>query len=110
MPTIQTIIEGAPIQINIEGAPIQSIVESAPIQIEISGARGLTGPAGASGGSTNAWKYKAKTNATSGYPTNGHLLWNNATQTSATSIIVSHLTDDDTDIELLGAEACERFT
>jgi hypothetical protein len=100
MPTIQTIIEGAPIQINIEGAPIQSIVESAPIQIEISGARGLTGPAGASGGSTNAWKYKAKTNATSGYPTNGHLLWNNATQTSATSIIVSHLTDDDTDIEL----------
>jgi len=55
---------------------------------------------GANGGSTNAWNYKAKTNATSGYPTNGHLLWNNATQTSATSILVSHLTDSDTDIEL----------
>ena len=61
---------------------------------------GWTGAAGTNGGSTNAWNYKAKTNATSGYPGNGHLLWNNATQTSATSIIVSHLTDDDTDIEL----------
>ena len=64
------------------------------------GAPGTNGTNGANGGSTNAWNYKAKTNATSGYPTDGHLLWNNATQTSATSIIVSHLTDDDTDIEL----------
>ena len=64
------------------------------------GAAGTNGTNGTNGGSTNAWDYKAKTNATSGYPTDGHLLWNNATQTSATSIIVSHLTDDDTDIEL----------
>ena len=64
------------------------------------GAPGTNGTNGTNGGSTNAWNYKAKTNATSGYPTDGHLLWNNATQTSATSIIVSHLTDDDTDIEL----------
>jgi hypothetical protein len=59
------------------------------------------GTNGTNGGSTSAWQYKAKTNATSGYPGNGYLLWNNATQTSATSIIVSHLTDDNTDIELL---------
>lgn len=58
------------------------------------------GAAGANGGSSTAWKYKAKTNATSGYPTNGHLLWNNATQLSATEILVSHLNDDGTDIEL----------
>lgn len=64
------------------------------------GRQGPTGPTGASGGSTNAWNYNAKTNATSGYPGNGYLLWNNATQTSATSILVSHLTDDNTDIEL----------
>ena len=64
------------------------------------GTNGTNGTNGASGGSTSAWNYRAKTNATSGYPTDGHLLWNNATQTSATSIIVSHLTDDDTDIEL----------
>ena len=62
---------------------------------------GPKGDDGANGGSTSAWNYKAKTNATSGYPGNGYLLWNNATQTSATSIIVSHLSDDDTDLELL---------
>jgi hypothetical protein len=65
------------------------------------GDTGDTGAAGASGGSSTAWRYRAKTNATSGYPTNGHLLWNNATQTSATEILVSHLDDDGTDIELL---------
>jgi hypothetical protein len=65
------------------------------------GPQGDAGAAGTNGGSTSAWNYKAKTNATSGYPGNGYLLWNNATQTSATSIIVSHLNDDDTDLELL---------
>ena len=58
------------------------------------------GAAGANGGSSTAWNYRAKTNATSGYPTNGHLLWNNATQLSATQILVSHLNDEDSDIEL----------
>lgn len=74
------------------------------ITVAPTGARGADGAAGTNGtngGSTSAWQYKAKTNATSGYPGNGYLLWNNATQTSATSIIVSHLTDGDTDIELL---------
>ena len=71
------------------------------IQEAANGDTGPIGPTGASGGSTNAWSYNAKTNATSGYPGNGYLLWNNATQTSATSIIVSHLTDDNTDIEFL---------
>jgi hypothetical protein len=61
--------------------------------------RGDTGADGASGGSSTAWRYRAKTNATSGYPTNGHLLWNNATQTSATAILVSHLDDEGSDIE-----------
>jgi hypothetical protein len=61
---------------------------------------GATGATGASGGSSTAWRYRAKTNATSGYPTNGHLLWNNATQLSATNILVSHLDDEGSDIEL----------
>jgi hypothetical protein len=75
---------------------LQATGSPAIVQINM----GPAGAAGASGGSTNAWKYKAKTTATSGYPGNGFLLWNNATQTSATSILVSHLTDEDTDIEL----------
>ena len=58
------------------------------------------GAAGANGGSSTAWNYRAKTNATSGYPTDGHLLWNNATQLSATEILVSHLNDEGSDIEL----------
>jgi len=62
---------------------------------------GPTGATGATGASTSAWNYKAKANATSGYPGNGYLLWDNATQTSATNILVSHLNDDDTDLELL---------
>jgi len=44
--------------------------------------------------------YRANTGATSGYPGNGDILWNNATQTSATSINVSHLTDDNVDIDI----------
>lgn len=71
------------------------------IQEAANGEPGPIGPTGASGGSTSAWSYNAKTNATSGYPGNGYLLWNNATQTSATSILVSHETDDNTDIEFL---------
>jgi hypothetical protein len=71
------------------------------VQIAVMAERGEAGTNGTNGGSTSAWQYNAKTNATSGYPGNGYLLWNNATQTSATSIIVSRLTDDDTDIELL---------
>jgi hypothetical protein len=78
---------------------LQATGSPAVVQINM-GPTGPTGPTGASGGSTSAWNYNAKTNATSGYPGNGYLLWNNATQTSATSILVSHLTDDDTDIEL----------
>ena len=80
--------------------PVKAITVAPTGASGADGAPGTNGTNGTNGGSTNAWNYKAKTNATSGYPTDGHLLWNNATQTSATSIIVSHLTDDDTDIEL----------
>jgi hypothetical protein len=44
--------------------------------------------------------YRANTGATSGYPGAGDILWDNATQTSATSINVSHLTDDNVDIDI----------
>ena len=44
------------------------------------------------GGTTNAFFYKAKTTITSGNPTDGHLIWNNATQISATQLNVSSLT------------------
>ena len=45
------------------------------------------------GGTTVSFFYQAKTGITSGDPGSGHLIWNNATQTSATQLNVSHLTD-----------------
>ena len=83
-----------------QNQPVKAITVAPTGARGADGAPGTNGTNGTNGGSTNAWDYRAKTNATSGYPTDGHLLWNNAVQTSATSIIVSHLTDDDTDIEL----------
>jgi hypothetical protein len=42
----------------------------------------------------------ANTSITSGYPGDGEILWNNATQTSATQINVSHLTDNNIDVDI----------
>jgi len=64
------------------------------------GATGPTGPTGTPGTSSNLFLYLANTAATSGYPGDGDLLWNNAVQTSATQINVSHLTDNNIDIDI----------
>jgi hypothetical protein len=61
---------------------------------------GPTGPTGTPGTSSNLFLYLANTLATSGYPNDGDLLWNNAVQTSATQINVSHLTDNNIDIDI----------
>jgi hypothetical protein len=42
----------------------------------------------------------ANTAATSGYPGDGDILWNNATQISATQLNISHLTDNNIDIDI----------
>lgn len=52
-------------------------------------------------GGANLWAYKAKTSATSGDPGTSYMLWNNATQISATQININHITDDGVDIDLL---------
>jgi len=64
------------------------------------GPTGPTGPTGAQGTSSNLFLYRANTTSTSGYPGDGDILWNNATQISATSINVSHLTDANVDIDI----------
>ena len=61
---------------------------------------GPTGPTGAQGTSSNLFLYRANTSVTSGYPGDGDILWDNATQISATSINVSHLTDTNVDIDI----------
>ena len=64
------------------------------------GATGYTGSRGATGQSSNYYRYKAKTGTTSGNPGSGFLIWNNATQISATQINLSHLDNDGNDIDV----------
>ncbi len=64
------------------------------------GATGATGPTGADGQSSSFYDYLANTTATSGKPGNTYLLWNNATQTSATQINIDHIDDDNIDIDI----------
>jgi hypothetical protein len=44
--------------------------------------------------------YMANTTITSGDPTAGFIVWNNATQTSATQLNIHHLTDNNIDIDI----------
>ena len=64
------------------------------------GPTGSTGPQGDPGVSTSYFEYKANTGSLSGQPTAGHILWNNATQASATQINISHLTSLGIDVDL----------
>src|SRR6478736_1996647 len=61
---------------------------------------------GPSGGNSNGvwWLYKAKTPGVAGYPGDGRMLWDNASQTSAANLLFSHLTTDNLDIDLLLAQ------
>ena len=61
---------------------------------------GPTGPTGAQGVSSSLFLYQAHTTTTSGNPGTQHVLWDNATQNIATQINVSHLTDDNIDIDI----------
>jgi hypothetical protein len=67
---------------------------------ELIGAQGPTGPQGPAGQSSNYYPYNAKTGTTSGNPGSGYLIWNNATQTSATQINLSHLDSNNNDIDV----------
>jgi hypothetical protein len=66
----------------------------------VHGASGSTGAQGPSGQSTSFYKYQAKTNSQTNDPGSGYLLWNNSTLLSATNIHISHLTDDNIDIDI----------
>ena len=77
------------------------------------GSTGITGATGANGASTSIFDYRANATSTSGYPTDGHVLWNNATQISTDTINISHLTNtsspDDIDVILSLIEPGDRL-
>ena len=65
------------------------------------GSTGSTGYVGSQGVSNALYNYKAKVstaNVTT-YPVDGYIVWNNATQTSATQININHTTEDNIDID-----------
>ena len=64
------------------------------------GLQGATGPTGPQGSSSSLFLYMANTTITSGDPTAGFIIWNNATQTSATQINIHHLTDNNIDVDI----------
>ena len=66
----------------------------------ISGFSGYSGFSGSSGVSSTFYPYLANAVATSGDPSSGHVLWNNATQINATQINVSSLTSDGVNINV----------
>ena len=68
----------------------------------IQGETGAQGPAGADGQSSSFYNYQADTSILSPpiVTTNGHIYWNNATQSSATELILSHLTQGGNDIDV----------
>lgn len=73
------------------------------------GAQGVAGPQGVQGSqgvqgqdgqSSSFYDYKVKTTITSGDPGSTYLIYNNATQTSATQINISHIDKDGYDIDI----------
>jgi len=64
------------------------------------GLPGSTGPTGPQGISSSLFLYRAKTTITMGDPDSGHLIWNNVTQISSTTLSISHLTDGNLDIDI----------
>lgn len=77
------------------------VLGSDPVITSRSELIGPTGPQGPAGQSASIYDYRANTGATSGNPGSGFVLWNNATQQSATELIFSHINDNGDDIEYL---------
>lgn len=65
-----------------------------------SGNSGTSGTSGQDGLSNSFFNYQAKTNSQSGDPGNGHILWNNVTQSASTSINVSELEQGNINVDL----------
>jgi hypothetical protein len=65
------------------------------------GNTGPTGPTGPQGQSTTFYNYRSQTSSFGPPITNGRIEWDNATQTAATTIYVSHIDDLGNDVEVL---------
>lgn len=62
-------------------------------------AGGPPGPPGPPGPSVTIFDYRADTSIAVGYPGDGHIRWDNATQINSGTLRISHLTDGNVDID-----------
>lgn len=62
-------------------------------------AAGPPGPPGPPGPSVTIFDYRADTSIVVGYPGDGHIRWDNATQINSGTLRISHLTDGNVDID-----------
>lgn len=62
-------------------------------------AGGPPGPPGPPGPSVTIFDYRADTSIVVGYPGDGHIRWDNATQINSGTLRISHLTDGSVDID-----------
>lgn len=62
-------------------------------------AGGPPGPPGPPGPSVTIFDYRADTSIVVGYPGDGHIRWDNATQINSGTLRISHLTDGNVDID-----------
>jgi hypothetical protein len=65
-----------------------------------SGTSGSSGTSGLNGLSNSLFNYQAKTGTTSGDPSSGHIIWDNATQASATQINISEIDNNGNNVDL----------
>ena len=65
------------------------------------GEMGSSGSSGQNGLSSSYYRYNAHTNSQAPPITNGNIEWNNAVQTGSTQLYVSHITQDNNDIEVI---------
>lgn len=86
------------------GGPVVLRPDNDGLMLSILGATGPSGATGAVGPPGQLGlllDYDAKTTATSGYPGDGNILWDNATQVNAANLLVSHIEADRDDIDLI---------
>ena len=107
---IITVNEGTPINAGYVVGPQGA--QGDPGNTGPQGPQGDPGPQGAQGSSSTFFPYKAKTSSTSGNPSLEYLLWNNATQISATQINVSHEDHVNVDVDIFLAliASTQKFT
>jgi hypothetical protein len=84
----------------VSGASGSSGVSGTSGSSGISGSAGTSGTSGINGASNSFFNYRAKTNIQTGDPTTEYIIWNNVTQSGATSISISDTDQNGNNVDI----------